>query len=643
MSTAEINTIETKFIVETKPAVYKKLPVVMEFSEGRIVFVKSPFALKDDIKAMAGARWLGYEDKNPRKAWSVKDCPRNRFQIRWLEGENVYEWFERPLIEHHFDRPLLAHQRMMANTLLTRHFHILAAEMGTGKTLTAIETMEKSGHKHWFWVGPVTTLPAIEREFRKWNLDPSIKVEMMSYDRLISLFDTGFELPGGVIFDESSKLKTPGINRTCAAQELADRMRAAMGHDAFVILMSGTPSPKTPCDIWAQAEIAYPGFLREGSYKALEQRLAVLQKADTGEFGNHYMTRLGWLDRGDLCKKCCQTLHDGPHDLAACPDPIEYHAFEPCENEVANLFQRLEGLMTVVHKRDCLDLPKKIYKRVYLEPSNKLLRVAKTIANTASTTVTGLNQLRQLSDGFLYKEVEDGKQCCRACEGKGTIKEWYNSAEPERTYQAIDMFSPEVVASLQEHEVECPQCQGTKEVPRMTRVAHEVSCPKEDAVIEYLEKNEVYGRMCLFAGFQGSVDRCVRICQENGWDVFKCDGRGSRIIQADGTILHNVKPLDYWADLENNAKVCFVANPETGGFGLTLTEAKCSVYYSNSYKPEYRSQSEDRTHRTGQDEDVMIVDLIHLPTDERTLEILKENHKLELMVLGEIVGDSLDS
>jgi len=62
------------------------------------------------------------------------------------------------------------------------------------------------------------------------------------------------------------------------------------------------------------------------------------------------------------------------------------------------------------------------------------------------------------------------------------------------------------------------------------------------------------------------------------------------------------------------------------------------VYWSNSFKPEYRSQSEDRIHRKGMDENLgcEIVDLIHLPTDVRTLEVIRANRKLELMTMGEV-------
>ena len=40
------------------------------------------------------------------KAWSVDDCQRNRIQIGYLCGENVYAWFDRPLERHEY-RPFL--------------------------------------------------------------------------------------------------------------------------------------------------------------------------------------------------------------------------------------------------------------------------------------------------------------------------------------------------------------------------------------------------------------------------------------------------------------------------------------------------------------------------------------------------------
>ena len=84
-------------------------------------------------------------------------------------GEKAYAWFDRPLVRHEYARPLKDHQKDLTDAGLTYHYHIFAAEMGTGKTLSAQEVIERSGVDWWFWVGPKTSLPNIKREFRKWE------------------------------------------------------------------------------------------------------------------------------------------------------------------------------------------------------------------------------------------------------------------------------------------------------------------------------------------------------------------------------------------------------------------------------------------------------------------------------------------
>ena len=66
--------IEQISLIITRPSGRRDLvPATIERKDGRILFLKSPFSLKDEIKAMKGARWHGYEEENPIKAWSVEE------------------------------------------------------------------------------------------------------------------------------------------------------------------------------------------------------------------------------------------------------------------------------------------------------------------------------------------------------------------------------------------------------------------------------------------------------------------------------------------------------------------------------------------------------------------------------------------
>lgn len=80
----------------------------------------------------------------------------------------------------------------------------------------------------------------------------------------------------------------------------------------------------------------------------------------------------------------------------------------------------------------------------------------------------------------------------------------------------------------------------------------------------------------------------------------------------------------------------FVGNPRTGGYGLTLTEAKTVIYYSNNFDLEVRLQSEDRAHRIGQTNKVTYVDLVSPNTvDEHIVKALKNKINIASQVLGE--------
>lgn len=509
----------------------------------------------------------------------------------------------------------------------------------THNTLAAQEVMERSGVLEWWWVGPKTSLPNIQRELRKWGFSGLIHAEFMTYEGLTRRMDEwkpGDPIPQGVIFDESSKLKNHTSQRSKAAQKLADLIREKYGYDGYVILMSGTPSPKSPVDWWSQCEIAWPGFLAEGSEKAFRERLA-FTSPQTFESGVTIKKLEGWRDDERKCMKCGEYADHENHQAELC-DPDDYHPYKPSINEVAKLHDRLKGLVIIKHKKDCLTLPDKRYRRVYCKPTPSALRVAKSIVESAQNTITGMTLMRELSDGFQYREVRAGTTKCSHCTD-GKVEEWFDPDNPDRTYRSIDILDAETAAQLHKHEIVCPVCGGSQEMAKYVRETREVPCPKDAALKLLLEENEEQGRIVIFAGFTGSVDRCERLCREQGWDVVKCDGRGFTTYTHDGTQVTDEEPLDYWANLAAHPRVAFVAHPESGGMSLTLTEARTAVYWSNSWKPEFRIQSEDRVHRIGADmnKGVLIVDLIHLPSDERVLDVIRANRKLELMTMGEIM------
>lgn len=614
-----------RLIKETKKGTRLWVPVTIQREDGRIYFVDSPYELKDEIKSMAGSKWHGHIPEDGRKIWSVLDNCRNNFQLEFMSGGNPYANWEQPLREWGYGRPLKSHQRMMANHCLTYHYKILAAIMGSGKTLTSIEVMEQSGVTDWWWVAPKSGLAAVEREFTKWGL--KIQPKVMTYDRLridIERWEKGFPAPQGVIFDEASRLKTASSSRSKAALHLTDAIRREYGWDGYVVLMSGTPAPKSPVDWWSLCEICYPGFIKEGNVKSFEWRLAVFEKQHTEQ--GDFWKRKTWKDDERKCDICGEFSDHENHN----EDPIfgaGDHSFVPSKNEVAYIHQRLDGLVLPVGA-DCMELPDKIYREINLDPTATTKRVAKALLAAAPTAIQALTWLREFSDGFQYKEVQNGVKKCEVCKGEGKCLQWFNEQGPVDSTCDVEGY-------YQQEDV-CPTCEGTGEVPNMVRETKELKSPKEAAVRDLLEENEDHGRILMFAGFQGSIDKLVKIAHSQAWDVVKVDGRGWKVLTHSGEKT-TTKPLDYWYNMSND-RVAFIAHPESGGMGLNLTEARMAVFYSNDFKPESRVQAEARLHRQGMDLNVgaTIVDLFHLGTDRKVLSVLRDNRRLEQLTLGEL-------
>jgi SNF2 family DNA or RNA helicase len=82
----------------------------------------------------------------------------------------------------------------------------------------------------------------------------------------------------------------------------------------------------------------------------------------------------------------------------------------------------------------------------------------------------------------------------------------------------------------------------------------------------------------------------------------------------------------------------FVGTPQTGGYGITLTEANTMIYYSNGYDLEKRIQSEARINRAGQKRKMTYIDLICEDTvDEKIVKALRK----KMDIASKITGDEL--
>jgi hypothetical protein len=591
-----------------------KVPVKKALHGGYIYF---SFGFNEkirmEIKSMKGQHWCGF-DKVPMKLWRVDLCERNYFQLAYLAGENPYAIYDKKLPKMVSGRPLMSHQFEMLAHAWTRYCSILACEMGTGKTLVAIELMERVGGKVWIF-GPKSAVRAIGYELEKWKstVEPEVRA---TYNKLTSIMQEGIDdkdIPDVLIFDESSLIKNITAQRTKAALMLADLVRDKGG---YVLLMSGTPAPKSPVDWWAQCEIASPGFLKEGQPTTLRRTLCIEEMRDNPQTGGQYPQLLSWKDDSQKCNVCGEYAHDLKHSPTY---GQSWHKFEASINEVERLYKRMDGLVLVKYKKDCMDLPEIVFEERILTPTVELLQTARTIAKVSTRAVTALTLTRELSDGFQYIQEAGDEIECPACHG------------------VCELESPEGL-------IECPNCSGEGVILSQHRSATRFEVPKDAELRMDLDAHSECGRLIVWAGFKESIDKVTSLCINEGWTVLRLDGRGSQVFEkaSDNPFPPEAdeayKNMDLSTGINTIKRLVVVANPGAGSMAVTFTASPTEIFYSNTFNAGDREQAIARGHRAGMDinRGLKIIDYIQLPTDRLVLTNLQKKQRLQAITMGAI-------
>lgn len=610
------------------------------------------------VKALEGAHWCGYDDDNPRKIWTISASQHNEFRLRymmWLAKpltyrkanlkEDPYYRYDLPLFPWKSDRPLYDHQGEMASLIVVRKCCEFACEMGTGKTLAAIEAAEylKMQTGDVWYVGPKAGCKAVPRELRKWECNHDWR--FFTYEELVKYLKNivgEIDAPKMFIIDEASKVKNPSAQRSQSVAFVADAVRSEHGNNGYVVEMSGSPSPKDPSDWWHQVRIIAPGFIKEGSKQQFKRDLCLIEQRD-GLAGGTYPHLITWWDDIEKCAKCggYHDARDFDGDEEDYEVPDFDHDFVASVDKVGGIYKRLKGLVLVKFKKDCLDLPEKREEIIDIMPTPSMLRTAKMIVKHGGRAVQVQSLLRQLSDGFQYKEVKIGENVCPECKGDCKVmapvpQEDYGLGGPDHNLDG---------AEFKEKEIPCGLCKATGKVPRYERQAEIVGSPKDEVFTDDLDEHEEGGRYIVWGGFQATIDRLVDMAHKNGWATLRIDGRGYQGMSATGEILDDEEMLDamdasfknYDVLLAKYPKICLCGNPEAGGMALTLTASPTSAYYSNSFKGEARIQSLERGHRAGMPNWThTIKDFVCLPSDQLVLDNLNKKLWMQAKSLGQV-------
>ena len=145
--------------------------------------------------------------------------------------------------------------------------------------------------------------------------------------------------------------------------------------------------------------------------------------------------------------------------------------------------------------------------------------------------------------------------------------------------------------------------------------------------------DEVEGKVIIWSRFRYDVQRISQA-------LIKKHGRSSTVVYyGDTSDEDRTKGIEKF---QEGKAVYFVGNPQTGGYGITLTKAQTVIYFSNSFDLAVRMQSEDRAHRIGQNKNVTYIDFIAEGTiDERIVKALRNKMDIASEVLGENLRDWL--
>ena len=228
-----------------------------------------------------------------------------------------------------------------------------------------------------------------------------------------------------------------------------------------------------------------------------------------------------------------------------------------------------------VLKEDCLDLPEKVYIQREVELSDEQRQIYSTMKSAA------LAQLK-------------GKMAT----------------------------APHVLTQLMRlHQITCGHLKNDDDT--ITEI-------KNNRMSELLDVlDEVEGKVIIWANYVYDIRQIVKaISKKHGEDS---------IVQYYGAIPADVrqKNIENFQDPNSDSRF-FVGNPQTGGYGITLTAANNVIYYSNGYDLEKRLQSEDRAHRIGQKKSVTYVDFITPKTiDEKIVKALRKKMNIATEIMGE--------
>jgi len=364
-----------------------------------------------------------------------------------------------------------------------------------------------------------------------------------------------------LVCDESSFLK----NRT--AKQTVGSLGIAMSC-TYCWLLTGTPVANSPLDLWGQGKVMGATATPVGrsdlnghgplkgfkSFYQFRARYAVLKLTNFG-VGRSFQQVVSYQRLPELTKRFA------PYVLRR-------------------------------EKKDCLDLPEKLYTAREVTLQKKTWEIYQELRREA---------LLALPDSDMKPEPNAAVRLLRLCQltsgHVGMTREYVGTGS---VYNDSELLSKDVL-----------DVHGSTDV----------SSEKLDFICDAILSGELASSQALivWTRWRRERERLVKMLSSNKATVLQIFGGQSQ----------KQREQDIAAfQSENNPKRVLLAQVHAGGFGLNLTAASTAVYLSNTFSYTDRIQSEDRCHRIGQRRAVTYVDVVAVgPKGQRTV----DRHVLECL------------
>lgn len=479
-------------------------------------------------------------------------------------------------------QPLL-HQAECLKLFGTRTAFALTAEMGTGKTWIAMINLARlweqkqcdaalvfapnGVHINWVrkelpkhmpldtdWAASAWGGKKSEQEAFDKLMKPSktLRIITMNWEALST--KRGFEAAVkfcestrqmAIICDESDNVKNPKALRTKALMKLR-------GYSVWRRIMTGTPFDGTPFAAFSQYNFLDPKILNCKNYAAFKSYHCEMLKP-----GNPLLNAI---------------IKNG--NLRFVPQvPVRDANGRPKFRNLDKLSALIRPHTFRVLKKDCLDLPDKVYKTLLFDMTPR--------------------------QRAIYKKAEKENRL----EFEGNETPFIRLAIANKLSQITSGYY------LHPHSTDPVRIEGGN--PKMDLLRERIM-----ALIEAGEQAIIWARYTV------QIQDIAKLLREDGHSVVTYYGETGRD--------ERTAAIDAFEAGE--AKV-FVGNQQAGGTGITLVAASYVIYFSNNFSLRDRLQSEDRAHRIGQTKTVTYINIAAEGTvDEEVVDALVNKQEVSEMI-----------